>query len=520
MARIQGTLWEGVALRRGKALADPDALPRLVALPLAWDQGNALADGPAAALAALAPGAGPATLPRAAEAWIGRALARGRKAGLLDDAKALHLAEGLRALLLTRRGCPGAEVWANAAKPEPRFVLNLPAFLEPEGGFDCEGYTEACALGVLLLDCLTQAKALRLRLGFADLAGLLAALGLEYDSAEARNVAAGIASLTRGAAEAESGRLALRLGAREPVALLWPAPPGATVVPGLAAAARACLDAVAAAPGLRHVGLVALALPDAAEALLGAEVGGMAPMAGATRWALTPHGVAVELPTQVALRVQQALPQRAASLLAPVGPAAREAMRLAVAPFLHAAPPGPVALPGPAQAAARVPIPRRHNGTTQHVTVGGHRVALRTAEDGEGRLLEVAFSLSKEGAAYRSLMDGFASAVSLGLARGVPLADYIEAFAYTRFGPAGAVEGDPAISRATSVLDWAFRRLALDYLGRRDLPEPSEEDCANDTLANLPLGSAAHLGPLLPLDLPEALATSPRGRRRGLRVVA
>jgi hypothetical protein len=97
----------------------------------------------------------------------------------------------------------------------------------------------------------------------------------------------------------------------------------------------------------------------------------------------------------------------------------------------------------------------------------------------------------------------------------VPLADFVEAFAYTRFGPAGVVEGDPAITRATSVLDWAFRRLALDYLGRRDLPEPSEEDCTADTL-----GSAAHLGPLLPLDLPEAPSASPRGRRRGLRVVA
>ncbi len=511
MARIKGSLWEGVALRRTRAAADPDAAPRAVALPVAWD-GDLLA---AEALAALAPGEGPATLPRAAEAWVGRALARGRKAGLLDDAGALHLAEGLRALLLARRGAPGAEVWAGAARPEPRFVLNLPAFLEPEGGFDLEGYAEACALGVLALDCLTQSKSARLRLGFADLSGLLAALGLEYDSAESRAVAAGIAALTRGAAEAESGRIAARMGAREPVALLWPAPPGETVLPGLAAAARAALDQAAASQGLRHAGLVALALPDAAEALLGAEVGGMAPMPGATRLALAPNGAAVELPTRAALRAQQAFPHRAAGLLAPVGEAARQAMREAISPFLHAVAPGPVALPAPARPVARAVALRRHSGTTLHVTVGGHRVALRTAEDADGRLLEVAFTLSKEGAAYRSLMDGFAQAVSLGLARGVPLSDFVEAFAYTRFGPAGVVEGDPAITRATSVLDWAFRRLALDYLGRRDLPEPSEEDCASDTLA-----SAAPLGPLLPLDLPEAPTNSPRGRRRGLRVVA
>jgi hypothetical protein len=176
-----------------------------------------------------------------------------------------------------------------------------------------------------------------------------------------------------------------------------------------------------------------------------------------------------------------------------------------------------VALPAPAQPVPKpAPMLRRHAGTTLHVTVGGHRVVLRTAEDAEGRLLEIAFTLSKEGAAFRSLMDGFAQSVSLGLQHGVPLADYVEAFAYTRFGPAGLVEGDPAIPRATSVLDWAFRRLALDYLGRRDLPQPSEEDCLADTV-----GSAAQQAPLLPLDLPPQAppSGSPRGRRRALRLV-
>ncbi|MFZ4410519.1 MAG: hypothetical protein ACOYOH_24440, partial [Paracraurococcus sp.] len=200
-------------------------------------------------------------------------------------------------------------------------------------------------------------------------------------------------------------------------------------------------------------------------------------------------------------------------LLRQVPESAREAMRQAVAPFLHVAPPGPIALPAPARPAPKpAQILRRHAGAALHVSVGGHRVVLRTAEDGEGRLLEVAFTLSKEGAAFRSLMDAFAQSVSMGLQRGVPLADYVEAFAYTRFGPAGLVEGDPAIPRATSVLDWAFRRLALDYLGRRDLPQPSEADCLGDSV-----GHAAEMAPLLPLDLPAA--ASPRGRRRSLRVV-
>jgi hypothetical protein len=500
MARIAGSLWEGVALRRTRIGADPDAPPRAVALPESWE------DDAAAALASLVPGEAPIALPRIAEAWIARALKSGEKAGLITRAEAPHLAEGWRALLLTRRGAPGAECWRGDAKGEPRFVLNLPAFLEPEGGLDLEGYSEACALAVVFLDAATGGKATKLRLGFADLAGLLAGLGLAYDSAEAREVAAGIAALTRGAAEAQSGRMAERLGAREPIALIWPEPPSQTVVPGLAAAARAALDAAMASPGLRHQALVALAPADAAEALLGAETAGIAPAPGATRAVETPTGV-VDVPTRAAMRAPQS---RVAALLGPVSQASRRAMQAAVAPFLHAAPPGPVALPAaPRPAPAPRPALRRQSGQTLHVSVGGHRVALRTAEE-DGALREIAFSLSKEGAAYRSLMDAFAQAVSAGLARGVPLADYVDAFAYTRFGPAGVVEGDPDIPRATSVLDWAFRRLAMDYLGGA-LPQPEAEDVAPGSLSR-----AAEQSPLLPLDLP-AVAERPK---RNLRVVA
>ncbi|MBS7810994.1 TSCPD domain-containing protein [Roseococcus pinisoli] len=499
MARLDGTLWEGVALRRTRIGADPDAPPRALALPANWEEEAA------AALAALAPGAGPANLPRAAESWIARALARGEKSGLLGPKEAAHLAEGWRALLLSRRGSPGAETWRGDARAEPRFVLNLPAFLEPDGAFDLEGYAEACALGVMFLEAVTGGKSARLRLGFADLAGLLAMLDLVYDSTEARQVAAGIAALTRGAAESQSGRLAARLGAREPVALIWPTPPASTPLPGLAAAARAALDSAAAAPGLRHIGLVALAPADATEALLGAETAGIAPAPGATRTVETEAGI-VDVPTRAALRAPQA---RVPALLGPVSERARTAMMAVVSPFLHAAPPAPVAAPAaPRPAPAPRPALRRQAGQTLHVSVGGHKVALRTAEE-DGALREIAFSLSKEGANYRSLMDAFAQAVSTGLARGVPLADYVDAFAYTRFGPAGLVEGDPDIPRATSVLDWAFRRLAIDYLGGA-LPQPEAEDVAPDSAAR-----AIEQSPLLPLDLP---AVAPKGRH--LRIVA
>ncbi len=488
MARYDGTLWEGVALRRLRVGADPDAPPRPVAIPVAWD------DDAATAIAALAPGEGAASLPRMAEGLFARALSRGQKAGVVSERESHRLAEGWRALLLTRRGAPGLECWRGQPKAEARFVLNLPAFQEAEGGLDLEGLAEAARLGVRFLDAWAGGKSARLRLGFADLAGLLAALDLPYDSEAARDTAAAIGALLRGAAEAESGRLAERLGAREPVALLWPEPPAVTPVPGLAAVARAALDAAAASPGLRHSALLVLAAADATEALLGAEVAHLSPAPGATRPVPGGEGV-VEVPTRAALRLP---PARVAALLGPVGATARRMMADAVTPFLHAAPPQPVAAPAPARpAAAPRPALRRRTGQVLHVTIAGHKVALRTAEE-NGALKEIAFSLGKESAAYRSLMDSFAQSVSAGLQRGVPLGDYVEQFAYTRFGPAGVVEGDPDIPRATSVLDWAFRRLALDWLGGA-LPQPEAEDL--DATAMAKPGEQA---PLLPLDLPVA----------------
>jgi hypothetical protein len=326
-------------------------------------------------------------------------------------------------------------------------------------------------------------------------------------------VGAAIAALTRGAAEAESGRIAERLGAREPVCLLAPAPPGETPVPGLAAAARAALDAAAGSRGLRHQGLVALAAPDAVERLLGAESGGLAPASGATRLIHDADGWVNEVPTRAALRAGR----RAEALLAPVPHGAWVAMAQAVAPYLHAAPPMPLAeaaAPRPAAPApARAPaLPLRPTGAVWKAAVGGHRVVLRTTEDAAGQPIDISIALTKEGAAYRSLMEAMTQAVSIGLASGVGLAAYVDAYAYTRFGPAGAVEGDPSIRRATSVLDWAFRKLAREYLGRTDLADPSEADCAPDTV-----GAVHEQAPLLPLDLPAAPA--PRARRRALRLV-
>jgi ribonucleoside-diphosphate reductase alpha chain len=124
----------------------------------------------------------------------------------------------------------------------------------------------------------------------------------------------------------------------------------------------------------------------------------------------------------------------------------------------------------------REKLPTRRKGYTQKATVGGHKVYLRTGEYDDGRCGEIFIDMHKEGAAFRSLMNNFAIAISLGLQYGVPLDEYVEAFTFTRFEPAGLVQGNETIKNATSILDYIFRELAVSYLGRNDLAhvDPSE----------------------------------------------
>jgi len=125
--------------------------------------------------------------------------------------------------------------------------------------------------------------------------------------------------------------------------------------------------------------------------------------------------------------------------------------------------------------AKRRPMPQRRSGYTQKATIAGHKVYLRTGEYEGGQLGEIFLDMHKEGAAFRSLMNNFAIAISLGLQHGVPLEEFVEAFTFTRFEPNGPVVGHDHIKMATSILDYIFRELAVSYLGRYDLAhvEPS-----------------------------------------------
>jgi ribonucleoside-diphosphate reductase alpha chain len=127
-------------------------------------------------------------------------------------------------------------------------------------------------------------------------------------------------------------------------------------------------------------------------------------------------------------------------------------------------------------------LPDRRKGYTQKAIVGGHKVYLRTGEYEDGRIGEIFIDMHKEGAAFRSLMNNFAIAISLGLQYGVPLDEYVEAFTFTRFEPAGFVQGNDAIKNATSVLDYVFRELAISYLGRADLAHVSPDAIGFDKI--------------------------------------
>jgi ribonucleoside-diphosphate reductase alpha chain len=131
--------------------------------------------------------------------------------------------------------------------------------------------------------------------------------------------------------------------------------------------------------------------------------------------------------------------------------------------------------------AKRHRLPDRRSGYTQKATVGGHKIYLRTGEYDDGSLGEIFLDMHKEGAAFRSLMNCFAIAISLGLQHGVPLDEYVDAFVFTRFEPNGMVSGNDRLKMATSVIDYIFRELAITYLDRDDLAQVSDEDLRGDT---------------------------------------
>jgi ribonucleoside-diphosphate reductase alpha chain len=146
-------------------------------------------------------------------------------------------------------------------------------------------------------------------------------------------------------------------------------------------------------------------------------------------------------------------------------------LMLGIAPFGGAA-------TGSRPKGLRVRLPKKRVGFTQEARVGGHKIFLRTGQYEDGTLGEIFIDMHKEGAAFRSMMNCFAMSVSIGLQYGVPLQTYVDQFTFTRFEPQGIVEGHPYVKMSTSIVDYLFRTLAVEYLGRYDLAhvKPEGED--------------------------------------------
>ena len=479
-----GARWNGVRMRTAYAAADPDSTPRPITLPADWD------DQAAQGLAALAPGDGHASLAEITDRWIDR---------LADPTT---IGRRLALLLLLRRAAPTADIWTGQAFGargfvNAGFVLNLAAFVRPGSGFETESYAAALqTLSEVLRLAAIAPGAGASRLLLSNLDGCLAALGLDYDGEDGRDVARCLAGAATGLVRGGtgSGQLALLR------------PPSRCAVPGLAALAAE----VAGTAGTGCPIETGFSEPGPVDALLGVEGCGLAPifsplradgrLSQSTLARLSGRGLTPEAALALSLAGNGVLqrPGRGAWL----------SMHRALAGLVDRMPPLPEHRPV-LQAAGmpRREMPARRRGFMQKASIGGHRLFLQTGEFEDGSLGELAITPPRETPSMRGLMDAFGRSISLGLQHGVPLDAYVEAFAYTRFGPAGAVEGDGSITHATSLLDYAFRMLAETYLGR-SLPDAPH--------AELPIHDQP---PLLPLDLPATGGRPRQAGRAALRVV-
>lgn len=495
--------WRGIRLRRLEIGADPDAPAQPVIVPVVWPVQSA------AGLVALRAAPHLIAPAQAAAAWIDPLAATAAKAGLGGDFVA-DWVTSLHELLIGRRAAPTAGIWRNSPEAIPGFVFNLPAFLDDAQQFDAEGFGRAVECAVLA-SSLANPAAQRLALGMADLALLLARLDLDYAADAARALAATLAALLSAHADiASAGLLARGIAPGHPI--MVPPLPSVCPLPALRDAA-VLAQAKAAALGLRqHRSLTGILPPGPVEALLGVETVGIA----APLSALDADGrLAVWARTRLAASGRTAEDALAATIAGtdPFGVADRaalQAMHQAVAPYCAILPELQTTLPPRAAASAsRAKLPAKRGGYTQKATIGGHKFFLRTGEYPDGRLGEIFLTVPRETAALRGLADAFAVAISLGLQHGVPLDSFVDAFAFTRFGIAGAVEGDGDIGHASSLLDYAFRHLAANYLGRHDLAA-AHPDAA---VADVPPP------PSLPLDLPRQDNARARRERPILKLV-
>ncbi|HQT38470.1 MAG TPA: TSCPD domain-containing protein [Acidocella sp.] len=492
--------WHGIRQAVFNGQSDPDSPPVAVTIPVAW--GQQAAD----ALASLIPDKNALDIAQLTQAWVTPIAARAQALGLSGQ-----LTAGLNALVANRQACP-VPLNGNFATTPPGFMFNPNGFCDAAGIFDVAAFGTAVELAVMALT-LAAPEATRLNLSLTDLHLFITRLNLPYDSAPARDTLATLSAFMTARADLASSRFVSTDHGPTVHVRPYAKLAAGCAIPGLM---DATLEAqrLAMEAGVRgHSHVTTYAPHPATEALLGAETLGFSPAVSAldeagnlSRWAqakLAASGTTAQAALAAHLRGE--------AILVPAGLTAHRMMHDALAPYVHAMPAPPAAATPAQPASQRAPLPPRRTGYTQKASIGGHKLFLSTGEYANGRLGEIFIALHKEGSAFRGLMDAFSIAVSMGLQHGVRLEDYIEAFTFTRFGPSGAVEGDPAVTQATSMIDYVFRNLAVNYLGNHNIAPATPE--AADSVGD----GAADRAPLLPLDLP---APAPRERRRAFKLVS
>ena len=144
---------------------------------------------------------------------------------------------------------------------------------------------------------------------------------------------------------------------------------------------------------------------------------------------------------------------------------------------------------------ARKRMPRERQSITHKFSIGGHEGYITVGMHEDGAPGEVFITMAKEGSTLSGLLDAFATSISLALQYGVPLEEFVDAFTFTKFEPAGMVQGNDSIKNATSILDYVFRELAVSYLGRSDLAHVEPSEMGFDALGK---GEDSDNGPRVP----------------------
>ncbi len=505
-------LWNDVRMRNLQAAVDPDASLYSVTIPAQWE------DQSASAILQLCPSyqleSHVIRTDKVITSWLLPLCNYAKNAGIQEW--------GLtdwENILLYQQACPNQRIWQNDISQKPAFTINLAAFASTETGFDAHAYHKVLQIIIDSIHILyeQQFNFINSELPFTELqnktqkdavssitsnyshdfAGTLyltnldtclAQLGLDYDSHQGRDVACCLTCFATLLSTAGCGSDYL------PLSPDWNALPELTSLAkeiwSLASEKKKSL-----LPRIE----TSFSIPGPEDILLNSEACGLAPIFSP----VTEDGH-LAMSTIARMAKQGLTPENALAatlsgnlILQPPSHQAHCTMHQALIGFTTSMPPRPHPLEYPLASktilprGVREPLPPRHKGITQKASIAGRGLFLRTGEYEDGKLGEISITPLKENTMVKGLLDSLGQAVSIGLQYGVPLKEFVSTFAYSRFGIAGTVEGDPGAIYATSFLDYSFRLLSDVYLNQPLPDAPNNLYSSNEKL------------PLLPLDLPK-----------------